>query len=148
MCLQSTPFASKVDPKAQGCRNYYDVIKSPMWLDKVKQRLGNTVRREYTHPAQFRDDMRQIWSNCRMFNPEHSDVRCTSAASRCLIPQASCSLMWPNSAYVPSACMCSPFSGLTTGHHRLQQLQNAYAHNPCFSMQSCLQAFCAVSSPD
>ena len=72
---QSGPFTSKVDPKAQGCRTYYDVIKQPMWLDKVKQRLGTTARREYTHPAQFRDDMRLIWANCRIFNPEHSDVR-------------------------------------------------------------------------
>ena len=35
LCLQALVFQHKVDPQAPGCRNYYDVIAHPMWLDKV-----------------------------------------------------------------------------------------------------------------
>jgi hypothetical protein len=46
--------------------NYYNVIKRPMWLNRVKDKLENC---EYLDPQGFYDDMRLIWDNCRSFNP-------------------------------------------------------------------------------
>ena len=73
--MQAGPFMIKVDPKAQGCLDYYDVIKQPMWLDRIKAKLGTNARREYTHPVQFLEDMRLVWANCRKYNGETTEIR-------------------------------------------------------------------------
>ena len=65
------PFMEPVDPVALGIPTYFSVIKSPMDLSTVENRLKNN---EYDSPEQFDSDMRLIWGNARVFNPAGSQV--------------------------------------------------------------------------
>ena len=60
-------FKNRVDEKV--VRNYYKVIKCPMWLSLMLQRTRN---REYKSQGQFLSDIDLIVSNCKQFNPETS----------------------------------------------------------------------------
>ncbi|KAK9820597.1 hypothetical protein WJX72_012140 [[Myrmecia] bisecta] len=69
-------FAKPVDAVALKCPDYYTVIKHPMDLGTVNERLGSRkIPRIYSTIYEFRDDMRQIWTNCRLYNQVGSAVR-------------------------------------------------------------------------
>ncbi|GMH32759.1 hypothetical protein BSKO_00593 [Bryopsis sp. KO-2023] len=68
------PFLNPVDPVELKCYDYFDIVKQPMDMKTVgsKLKMGDRV---YTTPLEFRDDMRQIFENCRLYNPEGHPVR-------------------------------------------------------------------------
>ncbi|CAD7695550.1 unnamed protein product [Ostreobium quekettii] len=66
------PFLHPVDPVRAQVPDYYNVIKHPMDLGTVGERLelrGRGGQRGYASPLEFRDDMRLVWANCREYNP-------------------------------------------------------------------------------
>jgi len=65
----SWPFLAPVDVVALGLRDYLDVIKEPMDLGSVKQKLDSGV---YRKPEEFAHDIRLIFKNCVKYNsPDH-----------------------------------------------------------------------------
>ena len=65
----SWPFCKPVDTKEY--RDYLDIIKVPMDLSKVRERIE---MRAYTGPAEFARDVRLIFTNCYKYNSSESDV--------------------------------------------------------------------------
>ena len=65
----SQPFRQPVDPVLDNAPNYFEKIKKPMDLSKVKQNLNAGV---YKNPQQFVDDLKLILNNAREFNGEDS----------------------------------------------------------------------------
>ena len=66
---KSTAFQVPVDPVALGIPNYFDVIKSPMDLMTVNNRLE---QQSYSHWNEFAVDMRLIFNNAITYNgPGH-----------------------------------------------------------------------------
>ncbi|OQV16625.1 putative Homeotic protein female sterile [Hypsibius exemplaris] len=65
------PFYKPVDVQGLGLTDYYQVIKQPMDMGTVKDRMD---RREYNTPAEFARDMRLIFTNCSKYNSSESDV--------------------------------------------------------------------------
>ncbi|KAJ2724341.1 hypothetical protein GGI07_002020 [Coemansia sp. Benny D115] len=65
------PFLRPVDVVLDGCPTYYEVIKNPMDLGTIKQKLE---ARKYTSPAEFDEDMRLMLNNCYVFNPPGTPV--------------------------------------------------------------------------
>ncbi|XP_055707432.1 nucleosome-remodeling factor subunit NURF301 isoform X3 [Phlebotomus papatasi] len=61
------PFMEPVDP--QEAPDYYKVIKDPMDLVKVEERIDT---KWYTTLSQFIADMTKIFDNCRYYNPKES----------------------------------------------------------------------------
>lgn len=65
----SRPFRKPVDPVAQGCPNYYEIVKKPMDFQTIGEKLGRPgERRGYGTVLEFRDDVRQVFVNCREYN--------------------------------------------------------------------------------
>ncbi|GMH38477.1 hypothetical protein BSKO_06361 [Bryopsis sp. KO-2023] len=76
----ASPFLEPVDVVKYNVPDYYDIIKRPMDVGTVGKKLGlgcgrRGVRMAYKSPLEFRDDMRQIWKNCREYNKEGEPVR-------------------------------------------------------------------------
>lgn len=65
------PFLSPVDPVALKIPDYFDVIKEPMDLGTVKERLESNF---YGSVQEFIEDTRLIWSNAMLYNRPDSDV--------------------------------------------------------------------------
>lgn len=65
------PFLEPVDPIALGIPTYFDIIKSPMDLQTVENKIKS---HDYDSPEQFNNDMRLIWNNALQFNPPGSQV--------------------------------------------------------------------------
>ncbi|XP_002132733.3 bromodomain testis-specific protein-like [Drosophila pseudoobscura] len=65
------PFYEPVDAQNLGLYDYYNIIKTPMDLGTVKQKLDNRV---YKSASAFAADMRLIFSNCYKYNPVHHDI--------------------------------------------------------------------------
>jgi len=55
------PFKDPVDPVAHNCPRYFDVVKHPMCLRQVKDKMD---RNEYANSAEFEADIRLIFQNC------------------------------------------------------------------------------------
>ncbi|MCJ1304878.1 hypothetical protein MMC08_007691 [Hypocenomyce scalaris] len=51
--------------------DYYNVVKKPMDLGTLKQRL---LAGHYSTPQQFAEDMRQIWVNCHLYNKKETPI--------------------------------------------------------------------------
>lgn len=68
---QAWPFRKPVDPVALNLVNYFDIIKKPMDLSTVKKNLKN---RNYWTVSEAINDLRQIYQNCRTYNPPTDDV--------------------------------------------------------------------------
>lgn len=64
------PFRDPVDWKALGLFDYPQVIKKPMDLGLVKQKV-NSGKYKSIHEAA--DDVRLIWKNCMTYNADGSD---------------------------------------------------------------------------
>jgi len=64
---------------ATAAQDYFDIVKRPMDLETVGRKLEHKpergVLRQYREPAEFREDMRQIWTNCRLYNAVGTPVR-------------------------------------------------------------------------
>lgn len=65
------PFYKPVDAKLLGLHDYHEIIKHPMDLGTVKQKMDN---REYKTAAEFAGDIRLIFTNCYKYNPPDHDV--------------------------------------------------------------------------
>ncbi|XP_013774946.1 bromodomain-containing protein 3-like isoform X2 [Limulus polyphemus] len=65
------PFYKPVDAELLGLHDYHKVIKQPMDLGTVKQKLD---LREYKTPDEFAGDVRLIFTNCYKYNPADHDV--------------------------------------------------------------------------
>ncbi|KAJ1653566.1 hypothetical protein IWQ61_006334 [Dispira simplex] len=60
-----TLFLQPVDPVRDGCPNYFDVIKHPMDLHTIEQKL---ISHQYPQIEAFRDDILLVFDNCAQFN--------------------------------------------------------------------------------
>lgn len=65
------PFYKPVDAELLGLHDYHDIIKKPMDLGTVKQKMDN---REYKTAPEFATDVRLIFANCFKYNPPDHDV--------------------------------------------------------------------------
>ncbi|ORX74066.1 Bromodomain-domain-containing protein [Linderina pennispora] len=65
------PFMRPVDTVLDGCPTYYDVIKNPMDLRTVREKLDAS---RYTSMDAFAADMRLMLANCFAFNPAGTPV--------------------------------------------------------------------------
>ncbi|KAM6903053.1 LOW QUALITY PROTEIN: bromodomain-containing protein 3-like [Xenentodon cancila] len=65
------PFYQPVDAAALGLHDYHDIIKFPMDLSTVRNKLDGE---EYQDAQQFAADVRLIFSNCYKYNPSHHSV--------------------------------------------------------------------------
>ena len=63
------PFTSPVDPSFKA---YFKVVKKPVDLLTMGRKLHNG---NYTSKEQFCEDMQQIFTNCKLFNPDGSELR-------------------------------------------------------------------------
>ncbi|GIL52901.1 hypothetical protein Vafri_8652, partial [Volvox africanus] len=52
--------------------DYYTVIKRPMWINLIVQKLDSG---EYASAQDFAEDVRMIWANCILYNPQGTQVR-------------------------------------------------------------------------
>ena len=72
-------FIEPVDPVKLKILDYFKFVKKPMAINDVGRKLQHNpakgIYREYKSVLQFRDDMRQIWENCRIYNPIGQPVR-------------------------------------------------------------------------
>merc|ERR1712187_124488 len=60
------PVNKKIAPE------YHLIVKHPMDLRTVENNLKKAL---YKNPFEFRDEMRLIWNNCRLFNSKGSLIR-------------------------------------------------------------------------
>ncbi|KAK9448002.1 Bromodomain-containing protein [Limtongia smithiae] len=67
----SYPFLLPVDPVALNCPTYFRIIKKPMDLSTIQQKLNNN---QYETGDEFEEDVRLMFRNCYKFNPESSPV--------------------------------------------------------------------------
>ncbi len=65
------PFLEPVDEASLGIHDYYDVIKTPMDLKTMKQKMD---ARQYASLAEVREDFLLLFSNCFLYNPEGQPV--------------------------------------------------------------------------
>ncbi|XP_076260775.1 homeotic protein female sterile-like isoform X4 [Rhynchophorus ferrugineus] len=70
-CSYAWPFYKPVDAELLGLHDYHDIIKKPMDLGTVKQKMDN---REYRSAQEFAQDVRLIFTNCYKYNPSDHDV--------------------------------------------------------------------------
>lgn len=67
----SYPFMEPVDPVALDCPTYFDYVKNPMDLSTIQNKLQNN---QYNALEEFHDDVKLVFHNCYIFNPEGSPV--------------------------------------------------------------------------
>lgn len=67
----SYPFLEPVDPVALNCPTYFDYVKEPMDLSTVQNKLNNN---QYENAEEFEKDIRLVFKNCYIFNPEGTAV--------------------------------------------------------------------------
>ncbi|KAJ2632258.1 transcription initiation at TATA-containing promoter protein, partial [Coemansia sp. RSA 1287] len=60
------PFLEPVDPIGMNCPDYFSVVKEPMDLLTIKNRLESD---EYASPLEFESDVRLMLRNCYAYNP-------------------------------------------------------------------------------
>ncbi|KAK9241039.1 Bromodomain-containing protein [Lipomyces kononenkoae] len=67
----SFPFLQPVDPVALNCPSYFKVIKKPMDISTIQNKLNTN---QYESGAEFEEDIRLMFRNCYKFNPDASPV--------------------------------------------------------------------------
>ncbi|OZJ04517.1 hypothetical protein BZG36_02242 [Bifiguratus adelaidae] len=67
----SLNFQQPVDPIALNIPDYFDVIKNPMDLGSIKQKLDDN---RYGSANEFYNDVKLVFNNCYTYNPEGSYV--------------------------------------------------------------------------
>lgn len=60
-----------VDVEALGLHDYYQIIKKPMDLGTIKDRMDKGL---YRNGTEFAADVRLIFTNCYKYNPPNHDV--------------------------------------------------------------------------
>ena len=60
-----------VDTVALNIPNYNEIVKQPMDLGTIQSKLANN---EYENADDFEKDVRLVFKNCYLFNPEGTDV--------------------------------------------------------------------------
>ncbi|XP_034564971.1 bromodomain-containing protein 3-like [Notolabrus celidotus] len=65
------PFYKPVDAEALQLNDYHEIIKYPMDLGTVKDKMN---REQYQDAQSFAADVRLIFSNCYKYNPPHQEV--------------------------------------------------------------------------
>lgn len=58
-------FAKPVNPEEDGCENYYEIVKHPTDLSKIRENLIND---KYSNVQSWINEMRYIWSNAEKVN--------------------------------------------------------------------------------
>eukprot|EP00963_Diacronema_lutheri_P011933 scaffold1518_cov331-Pavlova_lutheri.AAC.7 len=66
------PFLTPVDAVKLNIPDYYDIIQNPMDFGTIEKRIQDGY---YDSPLKFRDDVRLVFSNCRIYNKPGQDVR-------------------------------------------------------------------------
>ncbi|XP_016138437.1 tripartite motif-containing protein 66-like isoform X1 [Sinocyclocheilus grahami] len=69
--ILSAPFHEPVSPLA---RHYYQIIKKPMDLSVIRNRLSRTSNTHYRSPQEFVTDVLLMFKNCGKFNYSDSEV--------------------------------------------------------------------------
>uniref|UniRef100_A0A8C1GJQ3 Tripartite motif containing 66 n=1 Tax=Cyprinus carpio TaxID=7962 RepID=A0A8C1GJQ3_CYPCA len=69
--ILSAPFHEPVSPLA---RHYYQIIKKPMDLSVIRNRLSRTSNTHYRSPQEFVADVLLMFKNCAKFNYPDSEV--------------------------------------------------------------------------
>ncbi|KAM7012585.1 bromodomain testis-specific protein isoform 2-T2 [Tautogolabrus adspersus] len=69
--MHAWPFYSPVDAVALGLHDYHDIIKQPMDLSTIKEKMD---QREYANAKEFAADVRLMFSNCYKYNPPAHEV--------------------------------------------------------------------------
>ena len=67
----SHPFLEPVDPVAMNIPNYHQVIKKPMDVSTIRQKLNE---QQYENLKEFESDFRLMFKNCYKFNPDTHPV--------------------------------------------------------------------------
>ncbi|GMM34851.1 chromatin-binding protein [Saccharomycopsis crataegensis] len=65
------PFLEPVDPVALDCPTYFDIVKIPMDLSTIQNKLQNN---QYNALEEFYNDVKLVFKNCYAFNPENTPV--------------------------------------------------------------------------
>nr|XP_012295810.1 bromodomain testis-specific protein isoform X1 [Aotus nancymaae] len=65
------PFYNPVDVNALGLHNYYDIVKNPMDLGTIKEKMDN---QEYKDAYEFAADVRLMFMNCYRYSPPDHEV--------------------------------------------------------------------------
>jgi len=76
-------FMKPVNPTVMKCLDYFDIVKKPMDLGTIQKKFPGKPKisgrgsepRSYTSPLEFRNDMRLVWDNCRLYNAINTPVR-------------------------------------------------------------------------
>lgn len=78
-CKDSWPFQHPVDPVKLNIPDYFNIVKKPMDLGTVMKKLDHKpekgLYRTYNDVYEFRDDVRLVWYNCRLYNQPGQAVR-------------------------------------------------------------------------
>ncbi|EDK45515.1 conserved hypothetical protein [Lodderomyces elongisporus NRRL YB-4239] len=65
------PFLAPVDAVALNIPNYHDIVKHPMDFGTIQSKLTNN---QYESGDDFEKDVKLVFHNCYLFNPEGTDV--------------------------------------------------------------------------
>ncbi|XP_017289210.1 bromodomain testis-specific protein isoform X2 [Kryptolebias marmoratus] len=65
------PFYAPVDAVALGLHDYHDIIKQPMDLSTIRNKMD---QREYANAKEFAADVQLMFSNCYKYNPPSHEV--------------------------------------------------------------------------
>lgn len=76
-CNAAKIFHKPVDPDKLGIPDYFEIVKEPIDLGTIKQRLNYNY---YSNIKDFTDDIQRCFDNCLLFNGEDSP-----AGQRCLV---------------------------------------------------------------
>lgn len=76
ICL---PFINMVDPEHDGVPDYLDVIKKPMALSKVRDKL---VANKYSNVDKWVNDVNLIWENARKYNGDQTLIACMAMEAK------------------------------------------------------------------
>jgi len=65
------PFYTPVDVQSLNLPDYFDIIKTPMDLGTIKEKMEN---RQYKTPEEFVKDVRLMFTNCYKYNPVDHEI--------------------------------------------------------------------------
>ncbi|CAM6088210.1 unnamed protein product [Calypogeia fissa] len=74
------PFMEPVDVQGLGLNDYYEIIKKPMDLGTIRDRMEIKDGTGYKHVQEICDDIRLVFSNAMKYNPAGSDVHIMAKA--------------------------------------------------------------------
>jgi hypothetical protein len=68
---ESFAFREPVDWKGLGLTDYLDIVKKPMDLGTIKNKIETN---EYESAEDIANDIRLVWTNCMLYNRDGSEV--------------------------------------------------------------------------